>query len=60
MKCEKCKTRLITMSGYLFLEADQEPYESGKIEQAHIKEAQVYIVCLYCSTCKKVYSLSQE
>lgn len=53
VKCEKCNNPMITMSGTLYLVADDEPYKNGVFEEAEINEVDVWCNALYCAECQK-------
>ena len=57
--CKTCGTQTMTMSGYIRLEPDAEPYESGKEEKSrtNIDEIDQHIIAEYCEKCDKIIEI---
>jgi len=52
--CAICKKPTLLMTGNCYLEADDEPYESGKEEEPNeISEKEISVIAHYCETCEK-------
>lgn len=49
--CEKCNTKLILMSGMVYGNADEEPYEADVIEEAEVSNCEIWINFMYCHNC---------
>jgi hypothetical protein len=54
--CQKCGNQTMLMSGYITLEPDDEPYESGKIEKPRtdIDQVEKHILAQYCEKCDEI------
>ena len=51
-KCKKCGNKMLTVSAYIpEMEADDEPYESGKKEEANNIFPEAMLNAEYCETC---------
>lgn len=60
--CNKCGKQTMTMSGYLTLRPDAEPYESGKEEspRTDVDIVEKYIIAQYCENCDEVVETFNE
>ena len=59
--CGKCKSPTLLMTGYAVLEADKEPYESGKEEEPkEIKYKEIYIIAHYCEKCERFLEIAED
>ena len=60
--CIKCGTKTMLMSGYITLEIDDEPYESGKYEKSKtgVTEIENHILAHYCETCEEIANTFNE
>lgn len=60
--CDKCGTQTMLMSGKIYLQVHQEPYESGKEETARtgIDNIKRYIIAQFCEKCDEVATTHNE
>lgn len=60
--CTKCKKQTMLMSGNIYLEIDNEPYESGKYEKSRTgtEEIDRRIIAQFCENCNEIVSISNE
>lgn len=49
--CEKCGGRIALVTGTFFYEPDDEPYESGVIEESIATDGEVWIGAYKCDKC---------
>lgn len=60
--CKKCGDQTMLMSGYITLEPDREPYESGKEEspRTDVDTIEKHIIAHYCENCDEVMETFNE
>lgn len=52
-ECEKCKSKLVLVSGTFYFNADPEPYENG-VEEEVIINADLWVNAYYCPECDEL------
>jgi hypothetical protein len=59
-RCETCKSKSILMTGVANVEADDEPYQKGKYEDAEVQEVEFVVIVKYCPKCKEPIDIWHE
>lgn len=59
MKCKKCGGRLALVTGYFSYEPDEEPYESGIIEEAKVSSGNCCLIAHKCDECGHLEGFSE-
>lgn len=60
--CSKCGTQTMLMSGTIYLEPDEEPYEGGKYEGSRtgVEEIDLHIIAQFCENCNEIAETFNE
>lgn len=60
--CQKCGTQTMLMSGTIYLQVDDEPYENGKEEEPRtdVEIVEEHIIAHYCESCEEVTETFNE
>ena len=58
-KCKKCNKDMVLMSGNVYLDSDQEPYQSGEEIELNLSIDR-YIHAHYCENCNKVQEFWED